>query len=101
MLADRGRTLADVAMDANLWGITGATFYQRLKRHQREAGLPATGVHLLRHTAAKLRRDAGESVEAVSSFLDRSSLAVTSIYLRRLEREQDTGRQYVAEAISV
>jgi integrase len=55
------------------------------------------GVHILRHTAAKLRRDAGESIEEVSRFLDHSSLAVTTTYLRRLEGRW--GR--VAEAIGV
>ena len=50
-----------------------------------KAGLPPSGVHVLRHTAAKLRRDVGESVESVSQFLDHSSLAVTTTYLRRLE----------------
>jgi len=40
-------------------------------------------------TAAKLRRDAGASVEAVSAFLDHSSLAATTVYLRRLEGETD------------
>ena len=48
-----------------------------------------SGVHVLRHTAAKLRRDVGESVESVSQFLDHSSLAVTTTYLRRLEGERD------------
>jgi integrase len=54
---------------------------------------------VLRHSAAKLRRDAGESIEAVSSFLDHSSLAVTSVYLRRLEGQEDQGWAAVAEAI--
>lgn len=54
-----------------------------------------------RHTAAKLRRDAGESVEDVSMFLDHSSLAVTSVYLRRLEGQEDKGWGQVAEAIGV
>jgi integrase len=53
----------------------------------------------LRHSAAKLRRDAGESIEAVSSFLDHSSLAVTTVYLRRLEGESDRAWSKVAEAI--
>ena len=44
--------------------------------------LRTTGIHVLRHTA-KLRRDAGESIEAASAFLDHSSLAVTTVYLRR------------------
>ena len=44
-------------------------------------------MRILRHRAAKLRRDAGESIENVSRFLDHSSLAVTTTYLRRLEGE--------------
>jgi integrase len=55
----------------------------------------------LRHSAAKLRRDAGESIEAVSAFLDHSSLAVTTVYLRRLEGETDQGWVNVASAIGV
>ena len=41
------------------------------------------------HSAPKLRRDAGESVEDVSRFLDHSSLATTTTYLRRLEGQED------------
>ena len=55
-------------------------------------------MHVLRHTAAKLRREAGESVEAVSAFLDHSSLAVTTVYLRRLEGEADRSWAQVAAA---
>ncbi len=65
------------------------------------AGPPPTGVHILRHTAARLRRDAGESIEAVSQFLDHSSLAVTTVYLRRLEGQTDESWAKVAEAIGV
>jgi len=67
----------------------------------RTAGLAPTGLHILRHSAAKLRRDAGASIEAVSSFLDHSSLAVTSVYLRRLEGEADRTWPDVAVAIGV
>jgi integrase len=63
--------------------------------------LPASGLHVLRHTAAKLRRDAGESIEDVSRFLDHSSLAVTTTYLRRLEVSEDHGWSRVAEAIGL
>jgi integrase len=55
----------------------------------------------LRHTAAKLRRDAGETVEDVSRFLDHISLAVTTVYLRRLEGEHDKNWAKVAEAIGI
>ena len=57
--------------------------------------------HLLRHSAAKLRRHAGESIEDVSRFLDHSSLAVTTTHLRRLEGQEDHGWGKVAEAIGV
>lgn len=99
MLADREAKLADMSRDENLWGITGTTFCNRLRRYLDDAGLPASGVHVLRHTAAKLRRDAGQSLEAVSSFLDQSSLAVTTTYLRRLEGERDAAWEWVADAI--
>ena len=56
---------------------------------------------MLRHSAAKLRREAGESVEAVSAFLDHSSLAVTTVYLRRLEGVEDLAWGKVAAAIGV
>jgi integrase len=60
-----------------------------------------TGVHVLRHTAAKLRRDAGESIEEVSAFLDHSSLAVTTVYLRRLKGTEDHAWPQVAAAIGL
>jgi hypothetical protein len=39
--------------------------------------------------AARLRRDVGESVESVSASLDHSTLATTTVYLRRLEGQRD------------
>jgi integrase len=65
------------------------------------AGMAPTGIHVLRHTAAKLRRDAGESIEDVSAFLDHSSLAVTTTYLRRLEGTEDRTWPDVAAAIGL
>jgi integrase/recombinase XerC len=107
-LGDAGLSLAEMEPSASLWqagagvhGITGATFYNRFRRLLRAAGLPPTGLHILRHSAAKLRRDAGASIEAVSSFLDHSSLAVTSVYLRRLEGEADRTWPEVAIAIGL
>jgi integrase len=82
-------------------GITSGTVYGNLRRYFKAAGLPPAGVHIFRHSAAKLRRDAGESVEEVSRFLDHSSLAVTSVYLRRLEGDRDTTWLHAAEAIGV
>ena len=107
-LADASLSLANMEPTASLWqagagarGITSATFYNRFRRYLRTAGLAPTGMHILRHSAAKLRRDAGASIESVSSFLDHSSLAVTSVYLRRLEGEADRMWPDVAVAIGV
>jgi integrase/recombinase XerD len=105
-LADAGLDLGSMAKEASLWqagagphGVTGSTFYSRFRRYLKAAGLSPTGIHVLRHSAAKLRRDAGESIEDVSAFLDHSSLAVTSVYLRRLESRADGTWRDVAEAI--
>ena len=107
-LRDAGLSLADMESGGSLWqaaagvrGISSSTFYARFRRYLRAAGLAQTGLHILRHTAAKLRRDAGASIEAVSSFIDHSSLAVTSVYLRRLEGETDRTWPDVAVAIGV
>jgi integrase/recombinase XerC len=107
-LADAGKDLATMAPDESLWqagvgisGITSGAFYGRFRRYLRMAGLAPTGLHVLRHTAAKLRRDAGASIEAVSAFLDHSSLAVTTVYLRRLEGVEDRTWADVAVAIGV
>jgi len=90
-----------MAPDGSLWRISNGTFYGRFRRYLAAAGIAPTGLHVLRHSAAKLRRDAGESVEAVSSFLDHSSLAVTTVYLRRLEGVEDRAWRNVAVAIGV
>ncbi len=82
-------------------GITSGTFYGNLRKHLKAARLPPSGVHIFRHSAAKLRRDTGESVEEVSRFLDHSSLAVTTVYLRRLEGDRDLSWAKVAEALGV
>ena len=44
-------------------GITSGTFYTNLRCYLKNAGLPSGDVHIFRHSAAKLRRDAEESTE--------------------------------------
>jgi len=63
-----------------------------LKKYIRLAGLNPQGitVHTLRHTAAMLRKEAGDDLQSISSFLAHSSLAVTQIYLHQVEGRQDT-----------
>ena len=107
-LDDCDKDLASMDPDESLWqagagpnGLSGSTFYGRFRRYLVAAGLQPTGLHILRHSAAKLRRDAGESVGTVSAFLDHSSLAVTTTYLRRLEGVEDRSWERVAESIGV
>jgi site-specific recombinase XerD len=107
-LPDAGKDLASMAPSESLWqagagpeGVTSGTFYAHFRRYLEAAGMTPTGIHVLRHTAAKLRRDAGESIEDVSAFLDHSSLAVTTVYLRRLEGQEDRTWRDVAGAIGL
>lgn len=62
-----------------------------LKQYCKRAGLDPrkVKVHTLRHTAAMLRKAAGDDVEKICSFLAHSSLAVTQIYLHRVEGQKD------------
>jgi site-specific recombinase XerD len=103
-----GKEVNAMAADESLWpnthngrGITSGTFYTNLRRYLRKAGLPFGGVHVFLLSAAKLRRDAGETVEEVWRFLDHSSLAVTTTYLRRLEGQEDRSWEKVAAAIGI
>ena len=107
-LADIGTELPTMEPEESLWqagagerGVTSATFYNRFRRYLAKAGLPISGVHIFRHSAAKLRREVGESIESVSQFLDHSSPGVTTTYLRRLEGQEDNNWYKVAEVIGV
>jgi site-specific recombinase XerD len=107
-LASAGRDLYTMPAENSLWpnprtgkAISSGVFYSSLRGYLKAAGLPLAGVHVFRHSAAKLRRDAGESVEEVSRFLDHSSLAVTTTYLRRLEGQEDRSWEKVALSIGL
>ena len=108
-LAAFGKDLAAMKPEESLWpssadsgrGISSGTFYGNMRRYFKVAGLRPAGVHIFRHSAARLRREAGESIEQVSRFLDHSSLAVTTVYLRQLEGDRDTAWEQVAVALGV
>ena len=57
--------------------------------------------HDLCHTAAKLRRDNGASIEDVGALLGHASIATTARYLARMEGEADSGWEGVAAALGV
>jgi site-specific recombinase XerD len=72
-----------------------------LDQAAKRAGLDHVKPHMLRHTASKLRRKAGDSLEQVSSMLDHSSLAITQIYLNSLEAKTDLSWQKVEALIGL
>jgi site-specific recombinase XerD len=82
-------------------GITTGLFYGNLRRNLEAAGLPPSGAHVLRHAAAKLRGNAGQSIEEVSRFLDHSSMAVTSAISVALRSPKTGGWAGVAQAIGI
>lgn len=93
------KPLEELPENLPLFGISSQGFYLNFRRHLRRAKIigrsESMGVHVLRHTAAKLRRDGGASIEDISHFLDHTNLAITSEYLRRLEGTRDSGWQQV------
>jgi site-specific recombinase XerD len=104
-----GLSLCQMGAADSLWpssksadkGLSSGAFYSNLQRHLCRAGLQPAGVHVLRHSAAKLRREVGQCIEEVSQFLDHSSLAVTTTYLRRLEGEKDRHWHSVATTLGL
>lgn len=87
--------------DDRLFPVSGSAFYANLRRYARWAGLTDVSPHALRHSAAKLRRDSGASIEEVQQFLGHRNLATTARYLVRLQGERDSGWQAVADVLGV
>jgi site-specific recombinase XerD len=84
-----------------VFAVADSTFALHLRRHAEAAGLADVSCHVLRHTAAKLRREAGASIEEVGNLLGHRSIATTAMYLRRLEDEEDRGWEPVARTLGL
>jgi integrase/recombinase XerC len=93
--------LDDLPDEARLFDVSSAGFAANLARYARTAGLVGVSPHVLRHTAAKLRRQSGATIEDVQQFLGHRSLATTSRYLQRLEGEDDPGWTGVASVLGL
>lgn len=74
-----------------------------LKRYARLAGLDYKGIHVhtLRHTAAMLRKEAGDDPEKISGFLAHSNLSITQIYLHTVEGHQDDSWRKVEDLLGL
>ncbi len=100
-IASRGQSLEALAREDLLFPISSHGFYTNLKRYAEKAGLENVTPHVLRHSAAKLRRETGASIEDVGALLGHRSLHTTSRYLARLEGDRDNGWQGVAALLGV
>ncbi|MBA3688380.1 MAG: tyrosine-type recombinase/integrase [Chloroflexi bacterium] len=100
-LEERSGVSSTLAPDQPIFAISAAGFYANLRRYAANAGLADVSPHVLRHSAAVLRRRSGASIEEVSSFLGHASIATTAIYLRRLEAEPDEGWRDAATELGV
>lgn len=98
-LERQGGHLDGLPTDAPLWDVSAQGFYLNLRRYARKAGIAKVSIHTLRHTAAKLRREAGATLEDVQRLLNHANLATTSRYLTRLEGDRDMGWQAVASLL--
>jgi integrase len=95
-LERQNRRLDALPPDAPIWNVSAQGFYLNLRRYARNARITNISIHTLRHTAAKLRREAGATLEDVQRLLNHANLATTSRYLARLEGDRDEGWQAVA-----
>jgi len=99
--AGRGVRLDTMDPEMRLFPITEPGFAAALKRYGARAGLPHIHVHALRHSSAKLRRDAGATLEDVQQHLGHANMATTARYLAKLEGSRDTGWQGPAAALGL
>jgi len=94
-----GRPLDDLDDDARIFPISSQTLYENLRRYGEAIGVEGLTVHTLRHTAAKLRRQSGATLEDVQAVLGHSNIATTARYLARLEGTKDNGWQAAARLL--
>jgi len=99
-LAANGRPLDDLDDDARIFPITSQTLYENLRRYGEAIGVEGLTVHSLRHTAAKLRRQSGATLEDVQAVLGHSNIATTARYLARLEGTKDAGWEAAAALLT-
>ncbi len=91
-LRDNARYLPNVqSSDTSQSPLSSQMACRLLKKYLRRAGIDPSRitVHSLRHTAALLRKEAGDDLHTISSFLGHSNLSITQIYLHKIENRQD------------
>ena len=96
-----GGPVGELPPDELLFPIHPITYYTRLRGYLQKAGLPPAGVHLLRHTGARARRRAGQSLEELQAFLDHASVQTTSVYIQQMEGVEDPAAGRAANIMGI
>lgn len=83
--------------------LSGTAVSKLLKTYAKRAGLAGERIypHMLRHTAAHLRKEAGDTTDSIQDFLGHQSPVTTRIYLQKLDGTVDQSWQKVARIIGV
>jgi site-specific recombinase XerD len=76
---------------------------RRLKLYCVQAGLNAGAIHVhtLRHSAAMLRKLAGDDLEVICHFLGHSNVGVTQIYMHSIEGNRDESWSKAADLLGL
>lgn len=98
-LARSGRPLEVREASERLFAISEIGFYANLRRYAEKAGLEGVTPHSLRHSAAKMLRQSGASIEEVSDLLGHRNIATTARYLKKLEGGRNNHWQGVASLL--
>lgn len=98
-LAADGRPLDTLDDNDRIFPISSQTLYENLRRYGNAIGIEGLTIHTLRHTAAKLRRRSGASLEEVQAVLGHATIATTARYLAQLEGTRDAGWQAAANLL--
>lgn len=80
--------------------LSGVFVNMMVQEYALHAGLRGVTFHTLRHSAALLRKRAGQSVADICQMLGHSRLDTTQVYLGQVEGFVDTGWQSVAEMLA-
>lgn len=98
-----GQPIVNDTYAPGLHAISSREVGRVLKKYSRKAGLDESKihVHVLRHSAAMLRKAVGDSVDAISKMLGHASLNTTMIYLDHMEGHKDVSWRKVEALIGL
>lgn len=98
-----GQPIVNETYAPGLHAISSREVGRVLKKYARKAGLDDANihVHVLRHSAAMLRKSVGDSVDSISKLLGHANLNTTTIYLDHLQGHEDVSWRKVEALIGL